>query len=63
MKMRDELGSIYENVQFADLFPHRGQSTESPWRLALITIMQFVENLTDRQMADAVRCRIIGNSI
>ena len=58
MKMRDELGSIYDNVQFADLFPRRGQAAESPWRLALVTIMQFAENLTDRQAADAVRSRI-----
>ena len=58
MKMRDELGSIYDNAQFADLFPRRGQSAESPWRLALVTIMQFAENLTDRQAADAVRSRI-----
>ena len=58
MKMRDELGSIYDNAQFADLFPRRGQSAESPWRLALVTIMQFAENLTDRQTADAVRSRI-----
>ena len=34
------------------------QSPESPWRLALVTIMQFAENLTDRQAADAVRSRI-----
>lgn len=58
MKMRDELGSIYDNAQFADLFPRRGQAAESPWRLALVTIMQFAENLTDRQAADAVRSRI-----
>ncbi len=58
MKMRDELGTIYENPQFADLFPRRGQSAEDPWRLALVTIMQFAENLTDRQAADAVRSRI-----
>ena len=29
MKMRDELGPIYENAQFVDLFPRRGQSAES----------------------------------
>lgn len=58
MKMRDELGSIYTDEQFVDLFPRRGQPAEAPWRLALITVMQFAENLTDRQAADAVRARI-----
>ena len=58
MQMRDELGTFYEDEDFAELFPTRGQSAMSPWRLALITIMQFAENLTDRQAADAVRGRI-----
>jgi transposase len=58
MKMRDELGVFYTDEAFAELFPTRGQPAESPWRLALITIMQFAENLTDRQAADAVRGRI-----
>ncbi|GHO47430.1 hypothetical protein KSX_56760 [Ktedonospora formicarum] len=58
MQMRDVLGSVYTNEDFADLFPKEGQPAEAPWRLALVTIMQFVENLSDRQAADAVRGRI-----
>jgi transposase len=58
MRMRDELGIIYEDHQFAHLFPARGQPAESPWRLALTTVMQFAEGLSDRQAADAVRSRI-----
>ena len=58
MQMRDELGSIFKDEHFADLYPSRGQPAEAPWRLALVTIMQFAENLTDRQAADAVRGRI-----
>lgn len=58
MQMRDELGTVYEDEQFADLYPERGQPAESPWRLALVTVMQFAEGLTDRQAADAVRGRI-----
>lgn len=58
MKMRDELGVFFSDGQFASLFPSRGQPALSPWRLALVTIMQFAENLTDRQAADAVRGRI-----
>jgi transposase len=58
MTMRDELGVFYTDEAFAGLFSSRGQPAESPWRLALVTIMQFAENLTDRQAADAVRSRI-----
>lgn len=41
-----------------ELFSQWGQPAASPWRLALICVMQFVENLSDRQAADAVRARI-----
>ena len=58
VRMRDEIGTIYDDPMFAQLFPSRGQPAESPWRLALITVMQFVEGLSDRQAADAVRSRI-----
>ncbi len=58
MQMRDELGTIYENQTFAQLFPTRGQPAEAPWRLALVTVMQFAEGLTDRQAANAVRGHI-----
>jgi len=56
--MRDELDTIFVDEQFAKLFPTRGKPGEAPWRLALVTIMQFAENLSDRQAADAVRSRI-----
>lgn len=58
MQMRDELGSLFHDEQFVDLFPNVGQLAEAPWRLALVTVMQFAENLTNRQAADAVRGRI-----
>jgi transposase len=58
MQMRDELGSIYTDDLFADLYPADGQPTISPWRLALVTVMQFAENLSDRQASEAVRSRI-----
>ena len=40
MKMRDEMGVFFSDEQFADLFSSRGQPALSPWRLALVTIMQ-----------------------
>src|SRR5438270_13684796 len=58
MKMRDALGTIYQDQSFAHLFPQNGRPVEAPWRLALITIIQFIEDLPDRQAADAVRSRI-----
>jgi transposase len=58
LRLRDDLGLFYTDEQFADLFPTRGQPAASPWRLALVLVLQFVENLTDRQAADAVRVRI-----
>jgi len=58
MTMRDVLGVIYTNELFAALYSSVGQHAHPPWRLALMTLMQFGENLTDRQEADAVRGRI-----
>ena len=58
MCMRDKFGSLYSDDTFAGLFPERGQPAESPARLALVTVMQFAEGLSDRQTADAVRSRI-----
>jgi transposase len=58
MRMRDAMGTIYCDDAFASLFPARGQPAESPWRLALVTIMQYVEGLSDTQAADAVRGHI-----
>ncbi len=58
MRMRDELGVLYQDEQFAALFPTRGQPAASPAHLALVSVMQFAEGLSDRQAADAVRARI-----
>ncbi len=56
----DASGTIYQDELFADLYPDRGQPASAPWRLALVTVFQFIENLTDRQAADAVRSRLDG---
>jgi transposase len=56
--LRDELGTIYTDAEFAPLFSVHGQFAISPWRLALICVMQFLEDLTGRQAADAFRSRI-----
>jgi transposase len=58
VRLRDELGPLYEDEAFTDLFPSRGRPAESPGRLALITVFQFAEGLSDRAAAEAVRSRI-----
>jgi transposase len=58
LQMRDALGTIFTDAEFAALYPDRGRPGEAPWRLALVTVMQFAEGLSDRQAAEAVRARI-----
>jgi transposase len=58
MRLRDTFGEIFQDDSFQALYPAKGQPAYSPWRLALICVMQYMENLTDRQAADAVRARL-----
>ena len=58
MRLRDEFATMYTDADFVDLFPVRGQPAFSPWRLTLVTLLQFVDGLTDRQAAEAVQQRI-----
>ena len=58
MRLRDALGELYQDEQFAALYPVEGQPAYEPWRLAVVTVLQYAEGLTDRQAANAVRERI-----
>src|SRR5438105_6834111 len=58
MRLRDTLGELYQDEHFAQLYRVEGQPAYAPWRLAMVTVLQYVEGLTDRQAADAVRERI-----
>ena len=58
LTFRDAIGTIFQDEDFAALFPACGQPGLSPWRLTLVTILQFREQLADRQAAEAVRARI-----
>jgi len=58
LALRDELGTLYDDTLFTGLYPRDGQPALSPWQLALVTVLQFAEDLPDRQAADAVRSRI-----
>ncbi|HJL37206.1 MAG TPA: IS1182 family transposase [Polyangiaceae bacterium LLY-WYZ-15_(1-7)] len=56
--LRDELGTVFADDDFAALYPDLGQPAYPPWRLALVTVLQFREDLSDRKAADAVRSRL-----
>src|SRR6266487_4515207 len=58
MRLRDALGELYQDEQFAALYPVEGQPDSAPWRLAVVTVLQYAENLTERQGANAVCERI-----
>ncbi len=54
--LRAEFGTLYDDQLFVDLYPSSGRPVAvAPWRLALVLVMQYIEGLTDRQAADAVR--------
>jgi transposase len=57
-RLRDEFSALFGDADFRKLYPARGQPGLAPWRLALVTVLQFLERLSDRQAADAVRARI-----
>ncbi len=58
LRAADELGEVFTDTVFEALFRRRGPPALAPWRLALATILQFAEGLSDRQAADAVRARL-----
>jgi transposase len=56
VELRAEFGSLYEDQPFADLYPPSGCPVDvAPWRFALVMVRRYIEGLTDRQAADAVR--------
>ena len=54
-RLRDEFSALFDDEDFRRFYPSRGQPGLAPWRLALVTVFQFLEQLSDRQSADAVR--------
>ena len=56
--LREWLGVVFDDADFADLYPVLGRPAYAPWRLVLGTLMQFREGLSDQQAAEAVRGRI-----
>lgn len=58
MRVRDRLGSLYQDEDFVEWYPASGQPAFAPWRLALIIVFEYLEGLTDRQAAEAARNRL-----
>jgi transposase len=58
MVIRDRLQDLFVDDDFVEWFPVDGRRGVSPARLALVSVLQYAENLTDRQAARAVACRI-----
>lgn len=58
IRIRDELGAWCDDAEFASVYGVRGRPGISPAQLAVVTVLAFTENLTDRQAADAVRARL-----
>src|SRR5690242_14163568 len=58
LRLADEVGTLFSDEGFADLYPALGQPGLAPWRLALVTILQFAEGWSDRQAMQQLRSRI-----
>ncbi|MCX5321302.1 IS1182 family transposase [Streptomyces sp. NBC_00120] len=58
VRVREALGPLFEDESFAGAFPGRGRPAVSPGALALVSVLQYAEGLTDRQAADQVRARM-----
>jgi transposase len=62
LRLRDELGTLFDDELFSADYSIEGQPALHPWQLALVSVMQFMENLSDRQAAQAVRPELTGNT-
>lgn len=58
MWVRDRLDGLWRDEDFAAWYPRDGRPGLSPVQLATVCVLQFLLNLSDRQVAEAVRCRI-----
>jgi len=55
MRVRDGLGELFADAEFAEAFGRRGRPGWSPGRLAMVTALQRAENLTDRAAGHRVQ--------
>ena len=57
-RMRDRLGTCFNDEQFKGMYARVGQPGYSPWRLALVSIIQYMEDLSDRQVSEELPVRV-----
>ena len=58
VRIREALGPLFADEDFAAAFPRLGRPAVSPGALALVSVLQYAEGLSDRQAADQVRARL-----
>ncbi|WP_409467309.1 transposase [Streptomyces sp. HC307] len=58
IRLCDGLGQVFGDALFAAAFPDDGRPAAAPGALAMVSVMQYAEGLSDRQAAGAVRARI-----
>jgi transposase len=58
VRLRDEIGPLYQDEDFSDLYSWKGEEGISPAQVGTVTVLQYAEGLSDRQAAEAVRSRI-----
>jgi transposase len=58
VEIRDELGDLFADEQWSELFSDKGRPGESPGQLAMLLVLQYLENLSDRQVAEQLGARL-----
>ncbi|MFD0078146.1 transposase [Streptomyces sp. NPDC127166] len=58
MWVRDHLDGLWSDEDFPSRYPRDGRPRLSPAQPATVCVLQFLLDLSDRQAAEAVRCRI-----
>jgi len=58
MWIRDRLDGLFSDEDFTAWYPRDGRPGLSPAQLATVCVLQYALNLSHRQAAEAVRCRI-----
>jgi transposase len=62
MRLRDEVGPLFRDADFAECYAVRGRPGYSPAVLMLVLVLQYVERLTDAQATASAACASTGNT-
>jgi transposase len=58
IRIREALGPVFTDDDFAAAFPGQGRPAASPGALALVPVLQYAEGLSDQQADGQVRARM-----